>query len=183
MFSAAQVTLHCYTACGGDCCCCLWKFGVCFKNRFGFHFRLFVTTCRRNRAEHKPCMHAQKGLTQTLTHTIYRYSRPHTCTHTNTVFPSSTLTVCVTDLISPTICWLEALRRRSYPAWQIQTASVCACFSQGLTQYGRVESPAWPPNLHAHIPTSKDSATGLGGEDCSFLGFGSGLDKLHHGFH
>ncbi len=80
------------------------------------------------------------------------------------VFLSSIVKVCVTDLISPTICWLDAQRCRSDPAWQIQTASVYACFSQGLTQYGRVESPCWPPSLHPYISQGRFSV-GLG---CSY---------------
>lgn len=109
----------------------------------------------------------QEYRSTTNLHAHENHSDMHPCTHTHrstgvptlplTVFPSSIVTVCVTDLISPTICWLEAQHRRSYPAWQIQTASVYACFSQGLTQYGRVESHSWPPNLHPHILASKDS--------------------------
>lgn len=64
------------------------------------------------------------------------------------VFLSSMVSVYVTDLISHTICWLEAQHRWSYPPWQIQTAYVYSCFSQGLAQYGRVDSPSWPPSLH-----------------------------------
>lgn len=45
-------------------------------------------------------------------------------------------TVCVTSLISPTVCWLGARCRRSWAFWQIQTASVGRGLSQGLTQYG-----------------------------------------------
>lgn len=88
-----------------------------------------------------PCIHA---------HTL------NTHTHASDVFLWSTVTVCVTDLISPTICWLEAQHRRSYPVWQKQTASVYACFSQGLAQYGGVESLSWPPNLHPCTLASKD---------------------------
>lgn len=49
-------------------------------------------------------------------------------------------TVCVTSLISSTICWLGARCRRSSALWQIQTASVERGLSQGLVQYGWVES-------------------------------------------
>lgn len=48
--------------------------------------------------------------------------------------------VCVTSLISPTICWLGARHHRSSAFWQIQTASVERSLSQGLVQYGWVES-------------------------------------------
>lgn len=47
---------------------------------------------------------------------------------------------CVTSLISLTICWLGARRHRSPAFWQIQTASVERGLSQGLVQYGWVES-------------------------------------------
>lgn len=112
-------------------------------------------------------LHANKTIQgQTSSHThAHTHTQIYRCTHrhtTQTVFLSSIVTSCVTDLISPTICWLEAWRHRSYPAWQIQTASVYACFSQGLAQYGMVESPSWPPNLHPHILTSKDLGTGKG---------------------
>lgn len=121
------------------------KLWVYFRqNRFGLCFRQGWST--------KLHTHKHSGtriLTQTHTHT-----RQCTGVPTPPMFLSSIVTVCVTDLISPTICWLEAPRRRSYPAWQLQTASVYACFSQGLTQYGKVESPSWPPNLHPHTPTS-----------------------------
>lgn len=87
----------------------------------------------------------------------HAYMHTHsTHTHASDVFLWSTVTVCVTDLISPTICWLEAQHPRSYPVWQKQTASVYACFSQGLAQYGGVESLSWPPNLHPCTLASKD---------------------------
>lgn len=101
-------------------------------------------------------------LTQTHTH-LQVCPPPPTPHPPRTVFLGPIATVCVTDLISPTICWLEARHRRSYPAWQIQTASVYVCFSQGLTQYGRVESPSWPPNLHPCILPPKDSGAAIGG--------------------
>lgn len=135
--------------------------GLLKKNRFCFCRQgCYLSQHAVGIQKHKlACAQNHRG---TQTHTlIYRCTPP-------TVFLSSIVTVCVTDLISPTICWLEAQHRRSYPAWQIQTASVYACFSQGLTQYGRVESPSWPPNLHPHILTSKDLGI-VNGTD-SFLG-------------
>ena len=131
---------------------------VCW-NRFGFHFRQGCYFSKQaGKGNRGTKLHAHRS---TQGH-VSLYTHSHTnlqvdCRHLpNTVFPSSIVTVGVTDLISPTICWLEAQRRRSYPGWQIQTASVFACFSQGLAQYGEVKSVCWPPNLHPYITASKD---------------------------
>lgn len=127
------------------CCSCWWKRYRVW--RFGFSFAVI---CRNMLRDLQAGAHT-KASTRTRTHRLQVYP-----THTQIVVLSSIVTVCVTDLISPTICWLEAQRRRSYPAWQIQTASVYACFSQGLAQYGWVESLSWPPNLHPYTLSSKD---------------------------
>lgn len=136
------------------------------QNRFDFRFRhsRYLSQHAEGIQKHKVARKQNYSGTNVLTH-AHTHTQIYRCTHrhtTQTVFLSSIVTSCVTDLISPTICWLEARRHRSYPAWQIQTASVYACFSQGLAQYGIVESPSWPPNLHPHILTSKDLGTGKG---------------------
>lgn len=123
--------------------------GWCWVEQVWLPFKaglLLVTTCSTKHAG-------------TNTHTHLQV-----CNLPRTVFLGPIVTVCVTDLISPTICWLEARHRRSYPAWQIQTASVYVRFSQGLTQYGGVESPSWPPNLHPCILLPKDSGAAMGAE-------------------
>lgn len=123
---------------------------------------LCVTTCCRN-TEVQICTYLS----------IQKHIRARTYANTRSqvyppiVFLSSTVTIRVTDFISPTICWLEAQCRRSYPGWQIQTTSVYACFSQGLTQYGRVESLSRPPCLHLYqgLGYYKEDRTPLGLQD------------------